>query len=673
MKTYIIENVDCESCARKIEKHVERNTEATEVHIDLISNKLLINDEEVSDKQLTKIINQVEDGVVVRNKNNQEIGGQSKLDIELFKMIISFVMLITGFLFQFPLLYLIGYIIVGYSVVRLAFKNIINRQFFDEYFLMTVATFAAISIGQLSEALAVMLFYSVGEYIQGKTLDKTKESITSLAKLNSRSANLVTENGTKEVNVESLRVGDLIKVTQGERIAVDSKLKSKQTYVDTSHISGESKPIFLSEEDLVYGGSVNTGDEALFEVVATSDDSMVAKLIELVTYAQAKKTKTEKFITRFSKVYTPIVVLIAVLLVIVLPLGFGLPVEEAVYRAVTLLVISCPCAFVLSVPLGYVIAIGHLAKIKILVKGSMAIDRLKDINVLAVDKTGTITTGNFEVTQFINKSNYPDEFIHQIVNGAEANVVHPIAKSLVKFTKEYGTINTEEVKQLPGLGLEFIANGKVMQLIKADEGLTATVSNLIENDKIIATYILEDEVKPNSKQLIDKLNAIDVDVLMLTGDNQQVANHVGKQIGLNETNVYGKLMPEDKLRLVEEQIEKERIVAFAGDGLNDAAVIKRSDVGIAMGISSSEISIDSSDVVISDDQIEKIVTAIEVSKFTSKIIMQNIVFAFTVKVIFIVLGMFGITTMWEAVFSDVGVTLIAIANSMRIKRKNYDK
>ncbi|WOO89499.1 heavy metal translocating P-type ATPase [Mollicutes bacterium LVI A0078] len=673
MKTYIIENVDCESCARKIEKHIERNTEATEVHIDLISNKLLINDEEVSDKQLTKIVNQVEDGVVIRNKNNQEIGDQTKLDIELFKMIISFVMLITGFLFQFPLLYLIGYIIVGYSVVRLAFKNIINHQFFDEYFLMTVATFAAISIGQLSEALAVMLFYSVGEYIQGKTLDKTKESITSLAKLNSRSANLVTENGTKEVNVESLRVGDLIKVTQGERIAVDSKLKSKQTYVDTSHISGESKPIFLSEDDLVYGGSVNTGDEALFEVVATSDDSMGAKLIELVTYAQAKKTKTEKFITRFSKVYTPIVVLIAVLLVIVLPLGFGLPVEEAVYRAVTLLVISCPCAFVLSVPLGYVIAIGHLAKIKILVKGSMAIDRLKDINVLAVDKTGTITTGNFEVTQFINKSNYPDEFIHQIVNGAEANVVHPIAKSLVKFTKEYGTINTEEVKQLPGLGLEFIVNGQVMQLIKADEGLTATVSNLIENDKIIATYILEDEVKQNSKQLVDKLNAIDVDVLMLTGDNQQVANHVGKQIGLNETNVYGKLMPEDKLRLVEEQIAKERIVAFAGDGLNDAAVIKRSDVGIAMGISSSEISIDSSDVVISDDQIEKIVTAIEVSKFTSKIIMQNIVFAFTVKVIFIILGMFGITTMWEAVFSDVGVTLIAIANSMRIKRKNYDK
>ncbi len=673
MRTYIIDNVDCESCARKIEKHIEKNTEASEVHIDLIASKLLIDDEKVSGEQLTMIANQVEDGVVIHNKNNQEIKEEAKTDIELLKMIISFVMLITGFLFKIPILYLIGYVIVGYSVVRLAFKNMINRQFFDEYFLMTVATFAAISIGELSEALAVMLFYSVGEYIQGKTLDKTKASITSLAKLNNRSANLIVDDSIKVVSVESLRIGDLIKVTQGERVAVDSKLKSSQTYVDTSHISGESKPVILNRDDIVYGGSVNIGDQAVFEVIATSDNSMVAKLIELVTYAQSKKTNTEKFITRFSKIYTPIVVLLAALLVIVLPLGFGLPVEEAVYRAVTLLVISCPCAFVLSVPLGYVIAIGHLAKIKILVKGSMAIDRLKDINVLAVDKTGTITTGNFEVTQFINKSKYPDQFIHQIVNGAESDIVHPIAKSLVKYTSQYGIVEVQGVKQLPGLGLKFEVQGRVMQLVKADEELTATVSNLIENGKIIATYILEDEIKPNSKQFIQNLKDSNVNVLMLTGDNKQVANHVGEQIGLSSANVYGKLMPEDKLTIVEEQIAKGKVVAFAGDGLNDAAVIKRSDVGIAMGITSSEISVDSSDVVISDDRIEKIATAIKVSKYTNKIIKQNIIFAFTVKVIFIVLGMFGITTMWEAVFSDVGVTLIAIANSMRIKRNNYDR
>lgn len=670
MKTYYIKNVDCENCARKIENQIKKKTNAESVTINLISNKLLISDEQVTAEALTKIANQVETGIIIdqfQTGSDHEAPEATKQ--KLVVLAIGFGFFGLGLVTQYQVLYLIGYLVVGYPVIKLALKNIVQRQFFDEYFLMTIATVAAISINQWSEALAVMLFYSVGEYIQARTLDKTKLSITKLAELNVRAANLVTGSKTMLVPVEQLQVGDQIKVASGERIAVDAKLISTIGYIDTSHISGESEPQTILTGAQTYGGSVNSGDEILLEVTATADNSMIAKLIELVTYADSKKTKTEQFMTRFSKIYTPIVVGLAVAIVVLFPPILGITYDDAIYRAVTLLVISCPCAFVLSVPLGYVVAIGRLAKEHVLVKGSLAIDRLNKVSMLAVDKTGTLTTGEFAVTKFINKSNYQDSYIHGLINSAEANVSHPIARSLVKYTAQYDGYQVLQIKQNSGLGISFIYNGNNYRIEKANSSRAVTVSNVIENDQVIASYIMEDQVKPEAVGLASRLKQLNVELVMLTGDNEQVANKVANAIGISKQQVYSSLLPAEKLAIVETQINKGHVVGFVGDGLNDAAVIKRSDLGVAMGARGSELSIDSSDVVISDDQVNKIVDAIYISKYSNKIIKQNIGLAFVVKIVFIVLGVFGITTMWEAVFSDVGVTLIAIANSMRIKRK----
>lgn len=666
MKTYLIKNVDCDHCARKIEEHLKKKTGAEKLSINLISNKLLIDGVDVDGKELTRLANQVEDGVKIYLEAEEEV--EKSVNWEIIRIISSFVFLIFGFTLDKNIFYMIGYVVVGYPVIKLALKNMTQKQFFDEYFLMAIATIAAISINQYQEALAVMLFYTIGEYVQAKTLDKTKSTITELAKLNVRNALLIKDGSTYEVDIDELQVGDLIKVVSGERIPVDCIVNSELAYVDTSHISGESVPQKLQNGEQVYGGSVNVGDELILKVYAKANDSMIAKLIDLVTYADEKKTKTEQFITRFSKVYTPIVVVLALLIVIFFPLVLNVSLEDAVYRAVTLLVISCPCAFVLSVPLGYVVAIGRLAKNHILVKGSNAIDSLKKINMIAVDKTGTITTGLFAVSKFENTSNYPDSYLNSLVLSAEQNITHPIAKSLSKYANGSEILEIENLKQIAGVGLTFEYNQHLYSIEKKNTEINATVSVLKEDEQEIAMYVLNDEIKPEALKLKEKLSNLKVELLMLTGDNQSVATDVGNKLGLRASNVYAQLMPEDKLKIVENKIEEGNKVAFIGDGLNDAAVIKRSDLGIAMGSRGSEISIDSADMIISDDKVEKVVDAIKVGKYTSKIIKQNITFAFIIKILFIVLGIFGITSMWEAVFSDVGVTLIAIANSMRIKR-----
>ncbi len=670
MKTYIIKNIDCESCARKVEEHLKKKTTAENVSVNIINNKMLIDDVDLDSKQLEDLVNQIESGVEIKEVGqSQGEVAESNFDRELIAMVISFGLLALGFITKLEVVYLIGYLIVGLPVVKLAVKNIIHRQFFDEYFLMTLATFAAIGIGEYAEALAVMLFYSVGEYIQQKTLDKTKSSITELSKLNVRNAVVIDGQHQHVVPIEELQVGDLILIPSGERIGVDSKLVSNAGYVDSSHITGESEPQTMQIGDEVYAGSVNAGDPLHLEVIATADDSMIAKLIELVTYAESKKTKTEQFITRFSKVYTPIVVMLAIAIVVLFPPLFAISYEEAIYRAVTLLVISCPCAFVLSVPLGYVVTIGHLARKHILVKGSMAIDRLKNITVLAVDKTGTLTTGNFEVTEFTNYSGFEDQFIHSLVNSAEQNVTHPIAKSLIAYTKGSPKLVVDNITHQAGRGLAFEYQNNSYTIRKNTTNNAMTMSDLYCGQTLLASYGLSDQVKPESYQFVSQLENLQIKLLMLTGDNSGVATDVGNKLGIKQVNIHPDLMPEDKLQIVEGEIESGQVVGFAGDGLNDAAVIKRSDIGIAMGARGSELSIESSDVVISDDNISKIIDAIYISRFSDIIIKQNIIFAFAVKVIFILLGIVGITTMWEAVFSDVGVTLIAIANSMRIKRR----
>lgn len=672
MKVYNIKNVDCEVCAQKIENHIKTKTNLETVNINLISSKLVINDTSLDSKHLTRLANQVESGVIISDSRDFE-EEDNKKDYRLAMMLTSFGLLLIALIFQMPVFNLIGYLIVGLPVIILAFKNMRQRQFFDEYFLMTLATFAAIGIGEWSEALAVMLFYSVGEYIQDKTLDKTKMSITSLTKLGVRLANLVDGDKVLTTDIDQLQIGNIVRVASGEKVPVDCQIISGIGLFDTSHLSGEAEPQEIEKGNIVYGGSINCGDIIDLQVVATSDDSMIAKLTDLVTYADGKKTKTEAFITRFSKIYTPIVVALALLIVILFPPLFGITQSDAIYRAVTLLVISCPCAFVLSVPLGYVVAIGTLSKNHILVKGALAIDRLNKLTTLAVDKTGTVTTGDFEVVEFINSSNYDDRFINDLVASAEEHIVHPIASSLSKYAKGEKILKISELKVSSGHGINFSYNNKQYKLVKAETNSGYTVSNLYEDNKILATYKMQDTIKPGIKKFISDIRKRGIDVLMLTGDNRLVAHAVAEEVDLSKDKVYASLLPEDKLTIVEERINSGEVVSFIGDGLNDAAVIKRSDLGIAMGASGSELSIESSDVVISNDDITSVVYAIDVSQKANRIIKQNIGFAFFVKIIFIILGIIGITTMWEAVFSDVGVTLLAIINSMRIKRNKYDR
>lgn len=668
MNKYYISNIDCENCARKIEAHLKKQFDLETAEINMVAKTLVI-DKKIDASTIERTINQIEKGVVVSGEKikEEEI---KKFNWPLFRMICAFVLLGLGVATGRDIMFLIGYFFVGYPVILLAFKNMIHKQFFDEYFLMTVATFAAISINQYSEALAVMLFYSVGEYIQDKTMDSTKKSISSLAKIVQREAILVKDGETQLVSVEELQIGDVIRVPSGERVAVDSKLIAGTGSIDNSHITGESEPLSIEAGDFIYGGGINTGGMIDVEVTKLASESTIAKLVDLVTYADSKKTKTEQFITRFSKIYTPIVVIIAILIVLLFPIMFNIPLEEAVYRSVTLLVISCPCAFVISVPLGYVVGIGTLSKEHILVKGSQAIDNLQKISIVASDKTGTLTTGKFEVRELENFSTLDYKFIYSIVASGERNVVHPIATSLVNYCMGNGGeyLAVQNVETIDGTGISFQYDSKTYKLVKSKEDTNYTTSNLLENDKLVASFKISDQLKPESIKFSSRLKSMGIQLHMLTGDKEKVGQEIGGQLSLEKNQIHTNLLPNDKLDIVEQLISKDQTVAFIGDGLNDAAVIKRSDVGVAMGMTGSEFSVESSDVVISNDNIYSLIYAINVSKKTNKIMKQNIALAFIVKIIFIILGLVGLTTMWEAVFSDVGVTLIAIANSMRIKR-----
>lgn len=670
MKTYIIKNVDCENCARKIETYVKKRFNAQSVEINLVAGKISIEIDEIDIEQLNLAINEIEPGVVVLEKGQHHDHDHDDVNDRkmLLELIISSIIFVFAIIFSNDLLFILSYVIIGYKVVFKAFKNMINKQFFDEFFLMSLATLAAITIGELPEATTVMLFYSVGEYIQTKAFSQTKQNISELEAMKVRSVSKLVDGNTVSVKPSELIPGDIIIIAPGEKLCVDAKLLDSEHYFNTLILTGESMPIIKHVNDEVLAGSIVETTAAKFEVINTEADSTISKLIDLITYASSKKTKSESFVTKFSRVYTPIVVFIALGLLVLLPL-LGVPFDEALYRSITILVISCPCALVVSVPLGYVVAIGKLAQHQILVKGSIAIDKLKDIKLVATDKTGTLTNGDFKVVEFKNHSQYPDEYIHEVVYGGEFNQTHPIATSLVKYTKDFG--KQEHIKSIvnEGFGISFTYDELNVEIKKAQNNEVTSSSYVYFNEILVAQYNLEDSIKAESYDLVSGLSKRGIDLMMLTGDNQVVAESVANKLQIHPENVYANLLPADKLNIVEEKLENNNVL-FVGDGLNDAAVIKISTVGVSMGLTGSSLAIENSDVVISNDKIDSILTAITISDKTNRIIIQNITFAIVVKLIFIVLGIFGFTTMWEAVFSDVGVTILAIFNALRIRRIN---
>ncbi len=661
MKVYTIKNIDCENCAQKVADHIVKSMDVSQARINIVNEKLVL-DKAVDLDQLAQVIAQVEDGVLVYEKN-AHVHEEEVNDHILTKLIISGILFGLGLILSSSLLLIISYLIIGTGVIIKAVKNIAKGKFFDEFFLMSIATLAAILINELPEAVAVMLFYNVGEYIQSVSLARSRANLSALESMQVKDVTLV---DGQVVKPSELNIGDEYQVLPGEVVCVDSLVTSDVAYFDMSSLTGETKPVKLKRSSEVLAGSIMLNEGNTLKVNKLLEDSTITKLIDLINYAAIKKTKSESFVTRFSKVYTPIVVGIALLIVVLSPL-FGIEFNDAVYRAITILVVSCPCALVLSVPLGYVVAIGSLAKVNVLVKGSQAIDNLRKIKVFVTDKTGTLTNGEFEVVEFENLSTYDEAYLNPVVHALEVKQTHPIAKSIAKYTASQNPLDIEST-YLEGVGVSGDYDGHkfIIKKYKSDKVLTS--SGLYIDDELAAIYHLQDQIKPSSYELINKLKKANIKTIMLTGDNDQVASDVALKLGLDEFEAG--LMPEDKLSFVQKYKSQEAPVMFVGDGINDAAVIKVSDVGVAMGISGSYIAIDNADMVISDDDMAKVDIAIKVSQKADAIIKQNIIFAIVVKLVFILLGIVGITTMWEAVFSDVGVTLIAILNSLRIK--NYE-
>ena len=577
------------------------------------------------------------------------------------------------------ILMLIAYILLGKDTVLKAVKNVEKGDFFDENFLMTVATLGAIIIGEYPEAVAVMLFYEVGELFQSYAINKSRKSIADMMDIKPEYANVIRDNKSIKVDPDEVQIDEIIEIKPGERVPLDAIIIKGETTLDTSALTGESIPVEVREGATILSGCINLNALILAKVTKEYFDSTVNKVLDLVENAAAKKSTSERLITRFAKIYTPIVISLAVLLAILPPIISGeYNFRVWIFRALSFLVVSCPCAFVISVPLSFFSGIGAASRAGILIKGGNYLEILSKVDIVVLDKTGTLTKGVFNVQKVvvIDKNIKEDEFI-SLVAMAESGSNHPISKSIQKYyNREIDKNSINSIKEISGKGIEAIINNK--KILVGNEKLIDIPNDVIVNDigtilyveidnKFTGYIVISDEIKKDASKAIKGLKDIGVKKsIMLTGDIEKVGKKVGEDLGLDE--IYTNLLPQDKVSKFEEIIGNKKSkgnVAFVGDGINDAPVLARADVGIAMGAMGSDAAIEAADVVIMTDEPSKIVTAIKSSKKTMKIAMQNIALAFGVKVIALVLSALGIADMWMAVFADTGVTILAVLNSFR--------
>ena len=577
------------------------------------------------------------------------------------------------------ILMLIAYILVGKDTVLGAIKNVEKGDFLDEKFLMTIATLGAILIGEYPEAVAVMLFYEVGELFQGYAINKSRKSIADMMDIKPEYANVIRNNKSQKVDPDEVQIGEAIEIKPGERVPLDATVVKGESTLDTSALTGESVPVEVREGANILSGCININGLIIAEVTKEYFDSTVNKVLDLVENASAKKSKSERLITRFSKIYTPIVIGLAVLLAILPPIISGeYNFRVWIFRALSFLVVSCPCAFVISVPLSFFSGIGAASRAGVLIKGGNYLEALSKVDTVVFDKTGTLTKGVFNVQKLVvlDKSIKEDEFI-SLVAMAESGSNHPISKSIQKYyNKEIDTNSINSIKEISGKGIEaIIDNRKILvgneKLINIPKDISiddiGTILYVEIDNKFAGYIVISDELKKDSKKTIKDLKDIGIKkTIMLTGDLEKVSKKVGKDLDLDE--VYTNLLPQDKVSKFEEIIENKKSkgnVVFVGDGINDAPVLARADVGIAMGAMGSDAAIEAADVVIMTDEPSKIVTAIKSSKRTMKIAMQNISLAFGIKAIVLILSALGIADMWMAVFADTGVTILAVLNSFR--------
>ena len=606
----------------------------------------------------------------------------------LTKIIISFVLFIIALLVPFKnewinkIIYIISYLIVGLDIVLEAIRNIFRGEIFDENFLMTIATIGAFGIGEFPEAVAVMLFYQVGETFQSYAVKKSRKSIESLMDIRPDFANIKYDSKIEKVDPDKVKIGDIIIVKPGEKIPLDGIVIEGHSMIDTSALTGEAVPREVGIKDEVLSGCINKNEVLTIEVTKEFGESTVSKILDLVENASSRKSKSENFISKFAKYYTPIVVAIALILAIIPPIIFkDTNFVDWLYRALTFLVVSCPCALVISIPLGFFAGIGGAAKIGILVKGGNYLEALSRTEIVVFDKTGTLTEGIFEV-QKVETVEVSKEELLKITAHAESYSNHPIAVSVKKaYGKEIDNNIISKTEELSGLGVAaeidnkevLVGNDKLMlekqiNYTKCNE--IGTILYIAINSKFVGYIVISDKIKKDAEKTIKNLKKMNIKkTVMLTGDRKQVGENIAKKLEMDE--VYTELLPDGKVEkvdnLLKEKSENGKL-AFVGDGINDAPVLALSDIGIAMGGLGSDAAIEAADVVIMTDEPSKIVNAIKISKRTMKIVKENIVFAIAVKIGVLILSAIGVSTMWEAVFADVGVSVIAILNSLRVLR-----
>ena len=708
-----IEGLDCPNCAAKVEQKINTLEGIKEATVDFLGKKIVVLADEISENELVELIqtevDKIEDGVKVfvpkvqagESSSEEEDTGKIKK-----KLLIGGVLFVLGIFVPKTLfipklvIFLVSYLVIGGDVLLSAFKNILNGQVFDENFLMAIATVGAFVIGEYPEGVAVMLFYQLGELFQGIAVNNSRKSIVSLMDIRPDYANIKVGEGIKKVSPEEIKVGEIIVVKPGEKVPLDGKIVKGASTFDTSALTGESLPREAKAGDDVLSGFINKNGLIEIQVAKVFSESTVSKILYLMENAGSKKSKTENFITKFAKYYTPAVVITALIVAIIPPLLIqGATFSDWIYRALIFLVVSCPCALVISIPLGFFGGIGGASRHGILIKGTNYLEVLNNLESVVMDKTGTLTKGIFKVTEVNVKNNIKindfennkTELTKPLLLKYAAHIEkfsnHPIAQSIVaEYENSASKVDENVVKdfeEISGFGIkvninnhQFLAgNSKLMNLenitFDKKENL-GTAIYLAADGKYIGNILISDEVKEDSARAIKGMKENGVkEIVMLTGDNEAIGKNIAEKLGIDK--VFTELLPNEKVEKLEEiyktKSEKGK-VAFVGDGINDAPVLARADLGIAMGGAGSDAAIEAADVIIMNDEPSKIVTAIKIAKKTKEIVWQNITIAFAVKIVVMALGLFGDATMWEAVFADVGVALLAVLNATRVLRYN---
>ena len=614
-----------------------------------------------------------------------------KMKKKLIRIIISFILLVLAFILKLDnviindILFIISYLIVGYDIILKALRNITRGKVFDENFLMTIATIGAFFIGEFPEAVAVMLFYQVGELFQSYAVDKSRKSVSELMDIRPDYANLYHDEKTERVDPNKIKVGDIILIKPGEKISLDGIVVEGNSLLNTLALTGESMPKSVTETDEVLSGCIN--NEGILKVKVTKEfgESTVSKILDLVENASSRKSKSENFISKFAKYYTPIVVIIAIILAFIPPLILDSNFKTWIYRALSFLVVSCPCALVISIPLSFFGGIGASSKIGVLVKGSNYLEALANTEIVVCDKTGTLTEGIFKV-QKVDAIDYSKEDLLKYTSYAENYSNHPIALSIKEaYGKDINEKLVTKTKELKGKGViakveskeVLVGNEKLMEeynidYIKSND--IGTVIYIAIDKKYAGSIIISDKIKDDAYKAVKEFRRNNVKkIVMLTGDREEISKKVSKELKLD--NYYAELLPQDKVKKVESLMQEKSIdgkLVFIGDGINDAPVLALSDIGVAMGGLGSDAAIEAADIVIMTDEPSKLANAIKISKKTMQIVKENIVFAITVKILVLLLSAVGIATMWAAVFADVGVSVIAIINALRILRVKED-